>query len=349
MLIKNSVVMACALALVACAGVHPTHVGIRPAQGPVANQTGASDYLSCIGSLVDVSGRNPLDIEVGLISDSTVPIYAESSFLPRNSGTFYARSALAKLKTDRVALVSPKTPMAQGRGRKLLEGALSEFDRITSSNSLAPFIRLSKVQLDFGRSRIWHRIGMDLEMVDIASGRSHTNVSTTLAVFVASDDKEMVVDADDGDEVAGSIAYATRSSEGIHAGSRELVEHGIATIVARWFEVPVETCLDSVDPAYQKDIARRFNKLSKHSQVRSLQVALDKAGFRPGKIDGVAGPETISAIKRCQLELGDPPTGHVTADLYVRLIFDDSQSKTAGLVELSHSGSIYQYPGRLDK
>lgn len=55
------------------------------------------------------------------------------------------------------------------------------------------------------------------------------------------------------------------------------------------------------------------------AQVKEVQEILARAGFDIGKIDGVIGQNTRSAVKAMQIKLGLPPDSYPTMELYERL------------------------------
>ncbi len=55
------------------------------------------------------------------------------------------------------------------------------------------------------------------------------------------------------------------------------------------------------------------------SEKIQLQHSLERAGFSPGKFDGIIGPNTINAIQRYQASIGVTPDGYASARLLERL------------------------------
>jgi peptidoglycan hydrolase-like protein with peptidoglycan-binding domain len=68
---------------------------------------------------------------------------------------------------------------------------------------------------------------------------------------------------------------------------------------------PRETTLEAVPP---------------QNLVRDAQLALRDAGFDPGRIDGVMGPRTQSALREFQASYGLPQTGRLDATTQERLL-----------------------------
>ena len=55
-------------------------------------------------------------------------------------------------------------------------------------------------------------------------------------------------------------------------------------------------------------------------QVRAVQIYLLYAGFSPGAVDGVPGPDTATAIRHYQRSAGLDPTGAIDSALIARLL-----------------------------
>jgi peptidoglycan hydrolase-like protein with peptidoglycan-binding domain len=55
------------------------------------------------------------------------------------------------------------------------------------------------------------------------------------------------------------------------------------------------------------------------SEVRDLQARLKALGFDPGDIDGILGPQTVTAIRRFEASRSLTPTGNVDRRTLQRL------------------------------
>jgi hypothetical protein len=53
--------------------------------------------------------------------------------------------------------------------------------------------------------------------------------------------------------------------------------------------------------------------------IREVQARLAGLGYDPGPIDGVHGPQTVSAVKRFEIDGGREPTGNIDQYLLERL------------------------------
>lgn len=69
------------------------------------------------------------------------------------------------------------------------------------------------------------------------------------------------------------------------------------------------------DPAKRESSVRDGS----HMQVTSMQQALKDKGFDPGPVDGIEGPQTVSALKRYQKSENVTMTGKLDPDTAVKL------------------------------
>ena len=68
-------------------------------------------------------------------------------------------------------------------------------------------------------------------------------------------------------------------------------------------------------PVPPATVNRRFG----NDEVREIQAKLESLGYDPGPVDGVFGPQTVSAVKRYEMAIGREPTGAVDQRLLERL------------------------------
>ena len=54
-------------------------------------------------------------------------------------------------------------------------------------------------------------------------------------------------------------------------------------------------------------------------EIREVQAKLQELGHDPGPVDGLHGPQTVSAVKRYEIALGLEPTGNIDQYLLERL------------------------------
>ena len=63
----------------------------------------------------------------------------------------------------------------------------------------------------------------------------------------------------------------------------------------------------------------RSDRALSRSEKIELQHSLTRAGFSPGKFDGIIGPNTIDAVRRYQASIGQIPDGYASLTLLQRL------------------------------
>lgn len=67
--------------------------------------------------------------------------------------------------------------------------------------------------------------------------------------------------------------------------------------------------------------------------VRSVQVALARAGLYAGDIDGIAGPQTEAAIESFEKSAGREPTGEASVDLLAAILSAEAPARTGSTTQ----------------
>jgi peptidoglycan hydrolase-like protein with peptidoglycan-binding domain len=96
---------------------------------------------------------------------------------------------------------------------------------------------------------------------------------------------------------------------------------GLYWLFSRHFELDGQACLDDplTDVEAVQELMRAYRKMSVAEQVRAVQRLLMEKGYDVGPINGVLGEPTRRAIRQFQARRGDPPTGQISAPLYLQL------------------------------
>jgi peptidoglycan hydrolase-like protein with peptidoglycan-binding domain len=68
------------------------------------------------------------------------------------------------------------------------------------------------------------------------------------------------------------------------------------------------------------------------SELKELQQLLVRAGFNVGKIDGVLGQQSRTAVKAMQIKFGLPADSWPTAELLTRMRGGTAQAQPAGVM-----------------
>jgi len=72
------------------------------------------------------------------------------------------------------------------------------------------------------------------------------------------------------------------------------------------------------EPAPFRELRLR-TPLMRGTDVETIQMALNGRGYDPGKVDGLYGPQTSTAVKNFQFDSDLEPTGSVTREVYNKL------------------------------
>jgi localization factor PodJL len=89
--------------------------------------------------------------------------------------------------------------------------------------------------------------------------------------------------------------------------------------VRQWRPKPLDPDVNEVRPAaWQRADAARGSSPGT-TLVFRVQSLLNKLGYDAGVPDGLAGPQTVAAVRRCQTRLGLALDGAVTESLLERL------------------------------
>jgi peptidoglycan hydrolase-like protein with peptidoglycan-binding domain len=71
--------------------------------------------------------------------------------------------------------------------------------------------------------------------------------------------------------------------------------------------------------------------------VRSVQVALSRAGLYAGAVDGIVGPQTKAAIESFERSAGREPTGEASVDLLAAILSAEAPARTGSTTQLATS------------
>lgn len=91
--------------------------------------------------------------------------------------------------------------------------------------------------------------------------------------------------------------------------------------VSRAFNIDYRPCIElgwASSTAYQGHLKNYLSE-SVVDRKRRVQIALQEAGYDPGRPDGIWGQRSANAMIRFQRDLGLPVTGRPSAELYLSL------------------------------
>jgi len=309
------------LAMVGCSATRtPTVYTGLPEQLPVQAPSLYEPYLECLGALLQAKGGPEVDVLIGGFGDATRPSTSlEAGFLGTDSGPWMARTGLARL-APRVRVITPTASDAE-RTTLLVKGAFTEFDRVPLSYAGALALRIYGIEITGAADRAFDIMTLDIELAQ-PDGRQLPGLATTLSVLVDSKTQDVYLQLDKGDgNVATSAAGKFKSVSRRHAAQRLLIHMGLYWLFSRHFELDGQACLDDplTDVEAVQELMRAYRKMPVAEQVRAVQRLLMEKGYDVGPIDGVLGEPTRRSIREFQARRGDPPTGQMSAPLYLQL------------------------------
>ena len=130
------------------------------------------------------------------------------------------------------------------------------------------------------------------------SSPTPTTVTTTTLVPAATIERVQLAEED-----------LARTAQGINADTA-LVEAGAAyNSAALALEIAWLNLLDEADCVSDQRQADAVAQLTAYTTA--LQTDLTRAGYDPGPIDGIYGPQTVAAVEKLQTDSGLPVTGFV--------------------------------------
>lgn len=309
------------LAMVGCSATRtPTVYTGLPEQLPVQAPSLYEPYLECLGALLQAKGGPEVDVLIGGFGDTTRPSTSlEAGFIGTDNGPWMARTGLARL-APRVRVITPTASDAE-RTTLLVKGAFTELDRVPLSYAGALALRIYGIEITGAADRAFDIMTLDIELAQ-PDGRQLPGLATTLSVLVDSQTQDVYLQLDKGDgNVATSAAGKFKSVSRRHAAQRLLIHMGLYWLFSRHFELDGHACLDDplTDVEAVQELMRAYRKMSVAEQVRAVQRRLMEKGYDIGPIDGVLGEPTRRAIRQFQARRGDPPTGQMSAPLYLQL------------------------------
>lgn len=290
---------------------------------PVHAESLYEPYLECLGGWLDAKDVPPVAVIIGGLSDKTRPLHAQLTFLS-DGGPQMARTGLAKLAPRLIA--STPTAFDPKRTTVLFKGQFTENDRTVLSKAQGFAIRLALkslfgVELELDADKLYDIVTIDVELATV-QGEQLPAMATHLSVIVDSNTHGafLILEKDDG-SLAASAAGKIKAVGRRHAAQRLLIYSGLYWLFSHYFGIDAQACIDTpkTDVEAIRILARTFRKMSKIERTKSTQSLLQGLGYAVGEIDGILGPRTRRAIRQFQADVGDPPTGEITAPLYIKL------------------------------
>jgi hypothetical protein len=276
--------------------------------------------LSCLGQLIDASGKPRLTVYIDDIRDETVPRSFEDKRLS-SGGAWWMHTAINKLESSRVISNTDRTARASGKQNHIvLTGAWTQDDGQVGSRNFDIGGRQqgdrTRTELGFGSRQSFEVIAGDF--LSTRDGKVLHASAISLAVGQSRSGFNLMVQ--DGNNRFG-IDIGNAAIEGPQFAQRRIAEAAVMVHIARAFEIDYRPCIDSewANPDTYQERVRHYLGLSEVERRRAMQKALIAAGYDPGILDGVWGGRSARALMQYQAAKGLPVTGRPSPELFAML------------------------------
>ena len=275
--------------------------------------------LSCLGELIDRSGKPVLTVFVDDVPDTTVPRRFDERRLS-SGGAWWLHTAIDRLGTDKVR--SADADRTRPRGNHIvLEGAWTQDDADVGRGGADASGRrrtgTGLFDLGFGFER-----RTDLIAGDFMSSRGgHVLHASAISVAVNSSNASLGLRIEDGRNSLG-VEMGNSSSDGPQFAQRRIAEAAVMVHVAHAFDVDYRPCIETAwaAPGSYAANVQAYGGMPASERHRVVQQALARAGHAPGTADGVWGEQSARALMRFQAAKRLPVTGRHSAEVYAELL-----------------------------
>lgn len=284
-------------------------------------QTEHSLALSCLGDLIDRSGRATLTVYVDDIDDATVPTRYDKRRLS-HGGEWWLHNAVNKIGSPRVVSRLGRPRDDRPGNHILITGAWTQDDMAVARSDVGVDGRLEEViglgRMDFFLGGERSRDVIAGDFLTVRDG--HVLHATAISLALDSGRHGAGLDIQDGAR-RFSVDASRSSSEGPQFAQRRIAEAAALVHIARAFDIDYRGCAElgwASPVSYQTLMAGYLGK-STADRHRALQQALNAAGYDAGAADGVWGQRSVAALMAFQSDRGLAVTGQPSAADYAAL------------------------------
>jgi hypothetical protein len=275
--------------------------------------------LSCLGGLIDRSGKPTLTVFVEDVPDTTVPRSFEERRLS-SGGAWWLHTAINRLGTSKVRSASADRAKPGGN-HIVLEGAWTQDDTSVGKGG-ADFGGRRRtgsglLDLGFGFQRRADVIAGDF----LSSRNGHVLHASAISVAVNSSNASLGLRIEDGRNSLG-VELGNSSSDGPQFAQRRIAEAAVMVHVAHAFDVDYRPCIETswAAPGSYETHVQAYGRMPPGDRHRAVQQALAHAGHPPGAADGVWGEQSARALMRFQAAHKLPVTGRHSAEVYAEIL-----------------------------
>jgi len=288
---------------------------IRAGQADVSPvMTEHSFGLQCLGALIEESNARPIVIEVDNIRDRTIPARLNDRSRLSQASEWLVITAISKMETPRVRSTREGDyDDLDVRPAFKIDGAWTQDDELLrQSGGLGDFEWLT------GRLRLSGERRFDYIAGDFVTERDGIiEFSSAIGLFVGANEVDARLLVDDGVNSA-DIGFDARWADGPQLAQRRIAEAATLIHVARHYNIDYRPCLESGlgDPGQYRSSLDRYARMAERDRQRAAQSSLSRMGFDPGRIDGVWGGQSRSALMSYQSQRGLPVTGTLSPAVF---------------------------------
>lgn len=320
------IAVAIALGTAGCTTISPDYAVTSLGQAtPV--MTEYSQGLACLGELIDQTSKPPLTVYVDKIRDQTIPHRYEKHRLSHGA-QWWIHTAISKLGTNRVHTTTDKIEDANRKSNHLvLSGAWTQDDLNVKKNGGGVNAQLGDFYFGIGSSRWFDVIAGDF--VSVANGR--VLHASAISLAVGRNDTEVLLRVEDSDDFF-ELDLSNTLNEGPQFAQRRITEAAVMIHLSRYFGINCRSCIKAgwANPQEFRKKMEEYKFLLPGSKAKAMQLALKKAGYDPGPVDGKWAERSSRALMRFQTDEGYPVNGRPSAVVYTMLALRSIKSENPG-------------------
>ncbi len=275
-----------------------------------------SQGLACLGELIDQTDKPRLTVYVDKIRDQTVPRRYENRRLSHGA-QWWIHTAISKLGTNRIQSTTDNVKNTNRKSNHLvLSGAWTQDDLNVKRNGGGVNVQLGDIRFGIGSDRRFDVIAGDF--VSVANGR--VLYASAISLAVGRNNTEVLLRVEDSDDVF-ELDLSNTLNEGPQFAQRRITEAAVMIHLSRYFGINCRSCIEAgwANPQEFRKKLEEYKSLQSGGQVKAMQLALKKAGYDPGPVDGKWAERSSRALMRFQTDAGYPVNGRPSAVVYAML------------------------------
>ncbi|OEU78173.1 MAG: hypothetical protein BA865_09150 [Desulfobacterales bacterium S5133MH4] len=286
-----------------------------------------SQGLACLGELIDQTDKPRLTVYVDKIRDQTVPRRYENRRLSHGA-QWWIHTAISKLGTNRIQSTTDNVKNTNRKSNHLvLSGAWTQDDLNVKRNGGGVNVQLGDIRFGIGSDRRFDVIAGDF--VSVANGR--VLYASAISLAIGRNNTEVLLRVEDSDDVF-ELDLSNTLNEGPQFAQRRITEAAVMIHLSRYFEINCRSCIEAgwANPQEFRKKLEEYKSLQSGGQVKAMQLALKKAGYDPGPVDGKWAERSSRALMRFQTDAGYPVNGRPSAVVYAMLSLRSIKSENPG-------------------